>query len=202
MPMVIAPESAWGKELAKWNTPRNEAIKDANGDEILDDITRQRIMGMGCIGIERYPKMLYKAQKNMHGKVLCMDINPPGYLFPDERAYDRACQEVDAFNRRCYRVVRNDEEYEKAKHDGWCDDPTSALHAHELCEQAIANAAAEANFSVRGMSRKAREEFAAAGAETSQHVTDVAGVPKARRGRPRKAQPVVADEAQHAIDTE
>jgi len=198
MSIHIPVESAHGRELAQWNTPRNRFIVDSNGDEILD-ASGQRIPGKGAIGIERFPLMVYKAQKNALGKVLCLDVQPLAECYPTERAFDLACLAVETFNRRCYLIVNDEHELQHALKAGWSETAQGALDKHEALEQDIANAAAEANWAAKRLSPRAQAELAAAGAETHQHVTDVVGVPRsARRGRPpgrgaKKARRVVAE---------
>jgi hypothetical protein len=148
---------------------------------------------MGAIGIEPYPRMLYKAQKNALGKVLCRDVQPSPEGYPDERSYAAACIGVEQFNKRCELKVHDEDEYRKMSRDGWCDSPQEALAAHERLEQAISTAAAEANHAAKRLSPLAQAELAAAGAETHQHVTDVRGVPKAARGHHKKFRRVVAE---------
>jgi|SRR5580765_21774 len=192
MGVVVPVESAWGRELARWNTPRNRYVEDAQG-EILRDEQGQPIKGMGAIGYEPYPRMLYKAQKNALGKVLCRDVMPLPDHFTDDRAYAAACVAVEQFNRRCELKVHDEEEYRRESRNGWCDTPQEALAVHERLEQAISTAAAEANYAAKRLSPQAQAELAAAGAETHQHVTDVRGVPKTARGHQKKFRRVVAE---------
>lgn len=185
MPMVIPVEGLWGRELARWNTPRNRVVEDSQGDPLRDDQGRP-IPGMGAIGFEPYPRMLYKAQKNALGKVLCRDVLPSPELYPDDRQYNAACLGVEAFNRRCECNVHSEDEYRQKAREGWCDTPQEALDKHERLEQDIATAAAEANYAAKRLSPSAQEELAAAGKETHQHVTDVRGVAKTAGGRRHK----------------
>jgi|SRR5262245_17310091 len=199
MGMIVPLESSWGRELAKWNTPRNRNIVDSNGDEILDE-SNKPIRGLGAIGVEAFPMMVYKAQKNEQGKVLCLDVLPLAEWYPDEKSFAAACLRVEAFSRRCCRIVGNEQELEKALRDGWAKTAPEALEIQERLEQDIANAAAEANFHAKRMSARAQAELDTAGRETHQHVTDVVGVPASARrrpvgvtGRPKKARRVVAE---------
>jgi hypothetical protein len=193
MPIVIPVESAWGRELARWNTPRNRYVEDSQGETLRDE-QGHPIKGMGAVGIEPYPRMLYKAQKNALGKVLCRDVIPSAEWYPgDERAFAAACLAVESFNRRCEFTVQDEDQYRQKIRDGWCDTAQDALAAHERLEQAIGNAAAEANHAAKRLSQQAQDELAAAGAETHQHVTDVRGVPKSVRGRRKKFARVVAE---------
>src|SRR5262245_54989439 len=199
MGMQIPVESAFGRELASWNTPRNRFVVDSNGDEILDN-NGQRIPGRNAVGIEPFPMMVYKAQKNELGKVLWLEVLPLAEWYPDERSYALACANIEAFNKRCYKTVGNEHELQQALNDGWSKTAQEALDKHERLEQDIANAAAEANFAAKRLSANAQAELDAAGRETHQHVTDVVGVPKSARrrpvgavGAPKKARRVVAE---------
>jgi len=58
MPLVITPDSALGRELDKWDTPRREG-------------------GMHVDGYEPYPKMLYQARQLPNGKVVCFEESDP-----------------------------------------------------------------------------------------------------------------------------
>ena len=185
MPMMIPVESLWGRELARWNTPRNRFVEDSQGETLRDE-QGQPIKGMGAVGFEPYPRMLYKAQKNAYGKVLCRDVLPLPEHFPDDRTFAAACLGVEAFNRRCEFTVQTEDEYRQKQREGWCDTPQAALDTHERLEQDIANAAAEATYAAKRLSQSAQDELAAAGKETHQHVTDVRGVAKTARGRSHK----------------
>jgi len=158
MGIVRTGESAYDLEMAKWDTPKR------NG-------------GYGPDGFEEYPRMLHKAHRRENGKVEYMDLNAIYAIDPAIQA------KADAFNRSCQKSVKNEAEYLRAKAEGWCDSPEDALAYHEKLQQDIATAAAEAAHGVRGMSEQAREEFAAADANTEHPLTDV---PKKRRGRPAK----------------
>jgi cell division septum initiation protein DivIVA len=185
MPLQIPVESAWGRELARWNTPRNRNVVDSSGDDMRDG-NGATTRGMGAVGIEPYPKMLYKAQKNAQGKVLCRDVVAAAEWYADDRAYAAACVSVEHFNKRCECVVHTEDEYRQKIREGWSDTPSEALEKHERLEQDISNAAAEANYAAQRLSKGAQAELAKAGAETHQHVTDVVGIPKATRDRWRK----------------
>ncbi|HMF95088.1 MAG TPA: hypothetical protein VKE96_12370 [Vicinamibacterales bacterium] len=199
MPLQIPVETLWGRELARWNTPRNRNVVDSNGDEILDEQNRP-IRGMGAIGFEPFPMLVYKAHKNPQGKVLCMDVPPLAEFYPDEKSFAAACERVEVFNRRCYQRVGNEQELQQALKDGWSKTAQEALEKQERLEQDIANAAAEANYAAKRLSANAQAELDAAGRETHQHVTDVVGVPRSARrrplgvsGAPKKARRVVAE---------
>jgi hypothetical protein len=174
MGIVRTGTSAYDRELAKWDTPRNQRVKDAEGNET-------DVMGMGAIGHEPFPKMVYKAHRRENGKVMCMDLDA---IY----AIDLAVQaRAEAFNRTCQLTVNSEGELLRAKDQGWCDSPDDALAYHERLQQDIAIAAAEEANRVRTMSEKAQREHAELDAATDAPVTDVPA-PKRRPGRPPKVQ--------------
>lgn len=129
--------------------------------------------------------MLYMAYKR-NGQIRCMEGAPDPYLFQTQQAYDRAQQENDRFNASCQRIVANDRELDTALGAGWRGTPQEAMAHLEALEQDIGNAAAESAFNAQRMSRQAKEELAAADQTTHEHVTDVVGTPKSRRGSDAK----------------
>lgn len=132
-----------------------------------------------------YPKMLYMAYKR-NGKICCMDGAPDPYLFQTPQAYERAQQENERFNGSCQRIVGSDRELDNALGLGWRGTPQEAMAHLEALEQDIGNAAAEAAYDAQRMSAKAKDELAAADKTTHEHVTDVIGTPKSRRGSDAK----------------
>lgn len=174
MGVVISPDSELGRELCKWEQHRTKYV----GDE--------QEPGNPYV-FRPYPRMIYKAVKKPQGQVGCIDVPPNASHFDNIAHYERACLEVEGFNRQCSKIVQSESEYLIAKGQGWSDDPKAALELYEHEEQAVAQAAAEAAFNARRMSDKAQREFDAAQHMTNEHVTDVVNVPKARRGRPAKA---------------
>lgn len=161
MPVILNPESELGKEMAKWEKPYQ---------------------------FQRFPAMLYKAQKKANGKVLAVDVHPnPGGGFRNAQEYERACFDVDSFNKQNQRIAQNEYEERQLKNDGWKDSPTDAVAAFEAIEQEIGRAAAEANYSARTMGSKAQTELQATNDATHEHVTDVPVPVKRPRGRPAKA---------------
>lgn len=155
---MITPESPLGIELAKWDTKRSQG-------------------GMRPDSFEEYPKMVYRAQKNENGKVLCGDVPPP-------YATDLQILKADTFTKQCQRIVKDEGEERLASGQGWCESPGAAIEAFERQEQEIGNAAAEAKYRAQGMTANAQRELASAEKETAKHVTDV--IPKIKRGRPAK----------------
>lgn len=173
MPIVRTGTTAHDKELEKWNTPKNQRVRDAEGNET-------DVMGMNRVGFEPYPCMLYKAHRRENGKVACMDLD--AIYAVDVQIQARA----EAFNRTCQLTVNSEGEFLRAKDQGWCDSPDEALAYHERLQQDIAKAAAEEANRVRTMSEKAQREHAALDAATDAPVTDVPA-PKRGPGRPPKA---------------
>lgn len=179
--MVINPHSALGKELRKWEQHRSELVPRGTNP------------GNPYV-FREFPKMLYKAQRMPNGQYACLSSAPDPYAYERMDLYQQATLMVETFNRSCTRIVANESEERLAKGQGWSNTTTDALKAHEAHEQAIGDAAAEANFYAKRMTAKAQEELNAAAESTHQHVADVVGVAKSKRGRPKKAQAVVAVE--------
>jgi len=143
MPVVIAPESELGKELAKWDAPKREG-------------------GMRCDGYEPYPALVYKADRYPgNGKVMCMH---PLVGTGDVVA--------DAFSARCYKEVKNGEEHERAAREGWKNTQREAVEAFEKAATAEADAAANAAYHAARMSERAQQEFADAQDAAEFHAPD------------------------------
>jgi hypothetical protein len=192
MPVVISRDSELGKELAKWDTPRNRFVEDSSGEPVRDS-AGNRIMGMGPIGIEPYPKMLYRARTLPNGQGSVGEVPPHPMYALDAADFERKCLFVESFNKSCQIIVRSNEEERRYVAQGWATTQERALEIYEQDQQAISNAAAEAAYTAQRMSAKAQEELAEAGKTTHQHVTDVIGVPKSRRSATGKAEGVVQD---------
>lgn len=155
MGLVITPESELGQELAKWNKPYR---------------------------YEEYPRMLYKAQKRLDGKVLCMETAPHRYGFLDDTAYMRAVDAAEVFTRQCQRTVHSDDERRRAESEGWRATAQEALDYHEQLEQFIGDAAAHRAHEDRLMSDKAKAEAKAVDDATHEHVAEVPRTPIRRKG--------------------
>jgi hypothetical protein len=160
MPIIRTGTTLYDRELAKWDTPKNQRVRDAEGNETAE-------MGMGAVGFEPFPRMVYKAHRRENGKVMCYDLDAIYAVDVKTQAL------ADAFNRSCEKTVHSQSEYERARDEGWADTPAAALAHYEALQQDIATAAAEAAYSVRRMSEQARTEFAQADAQTEHPVTDV-----------------------------
>lgn len=180
-------ESAYGKEIARWNTPRNRYLEDSNG-ELLKDLNGSPIRGENCVGYEEYPRLLYRAQRLPNGQPSVGEIPPhPGYGRVDYQEYEQQIAFVDQFNRGCWREVKSEKEERIAKGQGWCRTTQEALDLYEREQQAIARAAAEAEYAVRRMSPAAQAEWREAQDASSEHVVDVGPPPRRPVGRPKKA---------------
>ena len=143
MPIVISPDSELGKELEKWNTPKQQG-------------------GMRCNGFEPYPAMVYRADRYPGtGKVLV--------LHPLAGTGDAV---ADAFSLRNYRTVLTPEAHDQANRDGWSDSPLEAVAAFEKAATAEADAAANAAYHAQRMTEKARTEFDAAQDAAEFHAPD------------------------------
>ncbi len=168
MPIVRTGESAYDKELARWDRPRNQFVLNEQG---------QREYGMNAVGFEKYPQTVYMAYRAEHhgGKAMCRDISDLYTSDPVKQA------QAIAFTAKCERVVRNEDEYQKAIKEGWRDTQEQALERLEAFHQDMAKAAAEAAYSVQRMSQKARDEYDAHDANTEAPATDVPAPKKAPR---------------------
>jgi hypothetical protein len=165
--IVWNPASTYVKEMRRWEQfPSEYTVKSKPGNPYV---------------YRAYPKMLYKAQRMPNGQYTCLSAAPDPYLYQGHDDYNRACLMVETFNRSCTRIVTDESAERIAIGQGWAEDPSKAMAQYEAEQQAIGNAAAEAAFSARRMTEKAREEYAEAEQQTHEHVTDV--VPTKTRGR-------------------
>lgn len=179
MGIVINPSSEYAKELRKWEQHHTRFALNEEGDSVPGHPYVYR----------PYPRMLYKAYKRPNGQYACVEGTPSPFLYPDAQSYERACFEVDQFNKSCQRIVQSEGEEAREKGQGWRNSPAEALELAEAREQEMAQAAAEANFAVQRMTGQAKQEWADAAEQTHEHVVDV--VPKRKRGRPAKAKVAV-----------
>lgn len=181
--IVINPHSALGKELRRWEQHRTELVP--------------RGTNPGNPYVFRpYPKMLYRAQQSGSGKVYCLMPPPHPYGYDRPELYDRAVMEKEAFDKSCQCIVRDEAEELIKRGQGWAESPAAALELYEREQQAIGNAAAEAAYAAQRMSATAQAEFAAAGEQTHEHVTDVTPV----RKHGRAARGVVAKVGSVAVE--
>ena len=199
MGVVVDPRSELGKELNRWNLPRNQFLKDPDTEELLKGPDGQPIRGMNCIGYEPYPRMMYKAQIFSNGKVSVGEVPPHARFFTNQFEYENQLNYVDSFNRSCQRIVHSEEQELIAKGQGWSYTQPEALELYEKQQQEIAFAAAQAEFKAKMMSEQAKREWMAAQDTTSHHVTDVVGGSKKRRGRKPKAVAPMATEDDDVI---
>ena len=143
MGIAYSPDSAYARELDRWNAPKLEGGFNANG-------------------FEPFPAMLYKAFARENGKVECGD--------PRTAAGEA---QAETFARKCQLTVRDQEGMDKAHKAGWSDTPDAALVRHETDQVAVATATAERHFSDQRLSAQARDEAQVADAETHEQVPDV-----------------------------
>lgn len=133
-----------------------------------------------------FPKMLYRAQL-WQGVAKCMAPPPDPLLFTDPREYERTQELARKFTDECQLVVKDDVEYQRARENGWCEDPVAAVEYLKGRQREVSNATAERNYADRNMSEKAKAEAAQAVAEAGgEHLPEIAEKPKKRRGRPPK----------------
>ena len=125
------------------------------------------------------PRMVYKARQLPGGKWSVAEA--------DDRLFGNQPGAAEQFSTGCQRIVRSEEEHDRARADGWRDTPKEALDFQEGLETDIANAAAERNYQDRNMSEKAKaeaEEYDASG-DSMAHTPEIPSATK-RRGRPPK----------------
>ena len=179
-------ESEYGKELARWNTPRNVVVKDSNDEPMRDSQTGEFIRGKKCAGYEEFPRMMYKANRLPNGQPSAGEIQPhPAWCLSREE-YEQRCNYIEQFNRECQRVVNDEAEMRFSFNQGWRKTTKEALDLYEEQQQEIARAAAEAEYRAQRMSAKARREWDSVQGDSSEHVVDVT-TKKRGPGRPRRA---------------
>lgn len=134
-----------------------------------------------------YPKMLYKAQQTRSGKYEVSQQAPERFGFRSDQEWDHACQSAERFTASCQMVVNTEAEHDRARADGWREDPSLAMEHRAAIEKEISNAAHERNVRDRNMGELAKAESARVEAETFGHVGDIPMQPIRKRGRPKKA---------------
>lgn len=163
MAIEWSEESQFKKEMRKWNTPKRDG-------------------GMNCNGFEKYPQMLYKAQKNpLSGK---MEVA----IAADVVSLDGTIVILSAeqFNASCQLLVNSDGELDKAKDGGWRESQAEAMAFLEALDLAVATAAAERNYSDRNLSEKAKAEATEIESKLPGHVAEI---PRTKRRYTRKVKP-------------
>lgn len=165
MGVIINENSDLGKEIKRWNTPRNQFV-------VIDGETTD-VKGMGAVGYEPYPRMVYKAQRTPGGQFKCLLPPPHPHEHMTIQSLEFATLMVETFNKTCWLIVKTEEEYKREYANGWRDNALEAELHHEQIEKDIAQAAGEAEYAAKRMREQARAEFEAAGAATEHHVTDV-----------------------------
>ena len=161
MAIIYNPDSEYSKETERWNTPKNQRTRDGN-------------FGFGPIGYEAFPKMMYRAQPNANGKVMCGD---PSAAVGDAIG--------EAFSRSCQIVVNDQTESDRMAKKGWYESPDLAISGYARDQQSMADIAAMRHFSDQKMGHLAQAEAKAIDDSTHEHVPSIPA-PRKKRGRPRK----------------
>ena len=143
MPVIHNPDSAYSREMTRWDLPKREG-------------------GFNTNGFAPFPAMVYKAFARDNGKVECGD---PRTAMGEAQA--------ETFARKCQLTVRNQDELDKALKAGWAETPDDALTRYETDKVAIATATAERHFSDQRLGALAKAEAASADAATHEQVPDV-----------------------------
>jgi hypothetical protein len=138
--IVIIPGSNYAKEMAKF-----EQFPSKYGENPGNPYTYRP-----------FPKMVYKAEL-YQGMIRCMaQVAPNEFVNVNEQM--RAEEAARQFSEKCQRVVKNDQEYQRALEMGYRESPTEAVEYLEARQRSIAEAAAERNYADRNMSDKAKDE--------------------------------------------
>ena len=143
MPVVINPESEYGKELARWNVKRP---------------------------FSAFPRMLYMARKRPDGVVSVCETNDALFTGPDRVAHPGA---AEAFNATCQKTVNSEAEMAFALEQGWRATPKEALERFEAKERSIGDVAAHRAYEDRNMSDAAKAEAKAVEDSTPEHVAEI-----------------------------
>jgi hypothetical protein len=157
--IVIIPGSNYAKEMAKF-----EQFPSKYGENPGNPYTYRP-----------FPKMVYKAEL-YQGMIRCMaQVAPNEFVNVNEQM--RAEEAARQFSEKCQRVVKNDQEYQRALEMGYRESPTEAVEYLEARQRSIAEAAAERNYADRNMSDKAKDEakveVARAFSEEGSHAAEV-----------------------------
>jgi len=132
-----------------------------------------------------FPKMVYKAGDWM-GRLAAHAVPGPSWEFRDMEEYRRAEESATLFTRSCERIVKNEQELQKAHEEGYRGDPVEAVKYLEDKKKAVSTAAAERHTTDKLMSEPAQREAAAADAATAEHLGAIPEKPVTRkRGRPK-----------------
>lgn len=143
MSLLIAPDSAEGKERARWDRPKNQ--RDEEGQ-----------FGMNRVGMEVYPRVLYRAGRPTHGNVMITGFHS----------------------------VHSDDQERVARGQGWSltqEDAIAAVHAQDTEHATLA---AERAYHEPQMSAGAQREAQAVDEQTVFHVPTIPE--KKKRGRPTR----------------
>src|SRR5689334_155980 len=116
MPIVFNPSTKYAEELRKWEQhhTRYSVTPEGTSEPGNPYVYRE------------YPKMLYRAQVR-NGRGMCLEPPPSPYDFDRPDAYERACLAHEAFNRSCYRIVKDESDELVAKGQGWCETAKEAM---------------------------------------------------------------------------
>lgn len=170
MAIEWSEESAHKKEMKKWDRPKTEYV-------VKQDGTRE--YGMNRAGFEKYPQMLYKAQRNPVTDTYMVSLHR------DVISADKTVVILSAemFNNSCQMTVNDEREYQRAREDGWRDSQAEAWAYHTGEEQKKSVEAAVRAYEDSKMSEKAQAEVRKIEETTgAEHVLEVPEQPR-RRGR-------------------
>ena len=163
-------QSQFGKEMRRWDTPKSRG-------------------GHRPDGFERFPLMLYKAQPRPDNQRMATQMEePPRFMYATDAAWTNACQMAEAFGRTCQRTVNNEQEYTRAREQGWCDTQTDALAFHEKLATAVSDAAFYRAQEDAKLSEPAQAEARLVDEAQYEHVPEITPAAVADAKETRRAQ--------------
>lgn len=148
-------QSNYGKEMRRWNRKKREG-------------------GMNADGFEKFPMMLHKAHQIPGTRKWATALPEPIVdHFENDNQWNRAVMSAARFTTSCQRIVANAQEYERARDEGWRDNPLDAMAWRDALETEVSNEAAARAARDSKMSPAAQAEAAAADAETPDHLAEI-----------------------------
>lgn len=192
MPVLVDTDSEEAKERRKWEM---DLTQWGAPGRPRSRVARQSPFASDAPGVVAGGVMLYRAQRIPGGfpgagKIATGCELPKRYGFASDDMFKYACDAAHEFAASCQLVVHSDEEYKRAKDQGWSDTSADAIEAFEREEHKVAELAANRAAGEVRMSDAARAEAAAVDADNFEHVPEIPEAPRARRGRPPNPKPV------------
>jgi hypothetical protein len=129
---------------------------------------------------EEFPRMLYRARRRPDGVVRSDEV--------DDKFFGDKLGAAELWSKGNQVIVKNEDEYLKAKGQGWSDSPADAIELFKHEQDEVATQAAHRAHDDRNMGEQAKAEAnAAESAESFEHVPEIAEKPKKRKYTRRQA---------------